>query len=59
MQLVAGGTPTDYSEAEATAIFAAPEIEMVLDLGAGDEAETVWTCDLTHEYITINADYRS
>jgi len=29
------------------------------DLGAGDAATTVWTCDLTHEYISINGDYRS
>ena len=39
--------------------FEAPEIVISADLGAGDAATTVWTCDLTHEYISINGDYRS
>jgi glutamate N-acetyltransferase / amino-acid N-acetyltransferase len=59
LQLVAEGTPTAYNEAEAAAIFAQREIEIHLDLGMGMGEATVWTCDLTHEYVTINADYRT
>ncbi|MGD9759727.1 MAG: bifunctional ornithine acetyltransferase/N-acetylglutamate synthase, partial [Comamonas sp.] len=35
------------------------EIVVRVLLGRGDAAQTVWTCDLSHEYVTINADYRS
>jgi glutamate N-acetyltransferase/amino-acid N-acetyltransferase len=35
------------------------EIEIDVDVGVGDGRSTVWTCDLTHGYIDINADYRS
>jgi glutamate N-acetyltransferase/amino-acid N-acetyltransferase len=35
------------------------EIEIRVDLGLGAGQATVWTCDLTHDYISINADYRS
>jgi glutamate N-acetyltransferase/amino-acid N-acetyltransferase len=59
LQLVAEGTPTPYNEAQAAALFAQPEIEIHLDLGVGMGEATVWTCDLTHEYVTINADYRT
>ena len=59
LQLVTNGTPTDYTEADAAAIFAEPEIELHLDLGQGDAAARVWTCDLSHGYVSINADYRS
>ena len=57
--LVKNGTPTSYAEADAAAIFAQSEIVIELDLGAGDGCATVWTCDLTHEYVSINADYRT
>ena len=59
LQLVTRGTPTAYREAEAAAIFARDDIVLHLDLGAGSGTATVWTCDLTHGYVTINADYRS
>jgi glutamate N-acetyltransferase/amino-acid N-acetyltransferase len=59
VQLVAGGTPLPYSEAEATFVFSQPEFQVHLDLDLGDEKATVWTCDLTHDYVTINADYRT
>lgn len=36
-----------------------PELEIGVDLGLGTGAATIWTCDLTHGYIAINADYRS
>ena len=35
------------------------EITVRVDLGRGDCSETVWTCDLSHDYVSINADYRS
>lgn len=59
LQLVACGTPTDYLEADAGAIFSQDSFMVELDLGAGDGEATVWTTDLTHDYISINADYRS
>lgn len=59
LQLVENGTPTDYLEADAAAIFAQGEITIDLDLKTGAAQTTMWTCDLTHEYVTINADYRT
>ncbi|AXC48545.1 bifunctional glutamate N-acetyltransferase/amino-acid acetyltransferase ArgJ [Paracoccus suum] len=49
----------DYDEAAASAYMRQPELVLTVDLGLGDGARTVWTCDLTHRYIDINADYRS
>jgi len=48
-----------YSEARATEHLKEAEIELWVDVGVGDGAATVWTCDLTHGYIEINAGYRS
>lgn len=48
-----------YDEAPVTAHLKGTEIEIGVDLGLGDGRATVWTCDLTHGYISINADYRS
>ena len=59
LQLVANGTPTNYQEADAAAIFAEPEFKIRLDIGVGDASTIVWTTDLTHKYVSINADYRS
>jgi glutamate N-acetyltransferase/amino-acid N-acetyltransferase len=59
LQLVAGGTPLAYAEADAAARFAQPEIDIRVDLGLGDGEATVWTCDLSHDYVSINGDYRS
>jgi glutamate N-acetyltransferase/amino-acid N-acetyltransferase len=59
LQLVAGGTPCLFSESDAAEIFSKAEIQVHLDLGHGDGEATMWTCDLTHEYVTINADYRT
>lgn len=59
LQLVNQGTPTDYQEADAAAIFAQPAFIINLQLNEGDAAETVWTCDLSHDYVSINADYRT
>lgn len=57
--LFEAGMPTDYSEEQASTIFRQPSVSIVLDCGAGERAATVWTCDLSHEYVSINADYRS
>jgi glutamate N-acetyltransferase/amino-acid N-acetyltransferase len=49
----------DYDEAPVAAHLKGREIQVEVDLGLGDGHATVWTCDLTHGYIAINADYRS
>jgi glutamate N-acetyltransferase / amino-acid N-acetyltransferase len=59
LQLVANGTPTEYLEEEAAVIFAQPAFIVWLDLGTGGETAVVWTTDLSHDYVTINADYRT
>jgi glutamate N-acetyltransferase / amino-acid N-acetyltransferase len=59
LQLVAGGTPLSYSEEQATAIFAQPEIDVRIELDLGDGQSTVWTSDLSYDYVRINGDYRT
>jgi glutamate N-acetyltransferase/amino-acid N-acetyltransferase len=54
-----GGRHPAYVEADAARVMAQPEITVRVRLGRGNCAETVWTCDLSHDYVTINADYRS
>jgi len=54
-----GWVADSYREEDGAAVMRAPEIALRVDLGIGTGAATVWTCDLTHGYITINADYRS
>ncbi len=49
----------DYDEAEASAYMKKPEIKITVKLGIGGGRATVWTCDLTKEYVAINGDYRS
>ncbi|TPG43033.1 bifunctional glutamate N-acetyltransferase/amino-acid acetyltransferase ArgJ [Sphingomonas koreensis] len=59
-QVAAGGLAVDgYDEAPVAAHLKGSEIEIGADLGLGEGSATVWTCDLTHGYISINADYRS
>lgn len=53
------GVGTDFSEEEATAILSNKEVTVVADFHMGTEEATAWGCDLTHEYVSINADYRS
>jgi len=54
------GLPVEgYDEAPVAAHLAGQEIDIAVDLGLGEGCGTVWTCDLTHGYISINADYRS
>lgn len=59
LQLVANGTPLAYSEAQATEIFRLPEIDVRMELQLGQGSATVWTCDLSYEYVKINGDYRT
>ncbi len=59
LQLVRAGQPLDYSEAEAGAIFGGSEITVIVQMGLGPNAATVWTCDLSHEYVNINGHYRT
>ncbi len=54
------GVPVeDYDEAPVAAHLKGEDIDIAVDLGIGDGRASVWTCDLTHGYIAINADYRS
>jgi glutamate N-acetyltransferase/amino-acid N-acetyltransferase len=54
-----GAGDPDYDEALVAAYMKQSEIAIDIDVGVGNSAATVWTCDLTHRYIDINADYRS
>jgi glutamate N-acetyltransferase/amino-acid N-acetyltransferase len=55
----AGWVSPDYSEAAGADYMKRQDLVIGVDLGIGDGEATVWTCDLTHRYIEINADYRS
>ncbi|MBN1427512.1 MAG: bifunctional glutamate N-acetyltransferase/amino-acid acetyltransferase ArgJ [Anaerolineae bacterium] len=57
--LVEGGRPRDYDEAAAITLMKQPEWVFRLDLGMGQEAAKVWTCDFSYEYVTINGHYRT
>lgn len=59
LKIFSGGMPTDYEEADAAAIMAQPSMTFTLDCGIGAGCATIWTCDISHEYISINGDYRS
>lgn len=54
-----GGRAAGYREEDGVRVMAQPEITVRIDLGRGMASENVWTTDLSHEYVTINADYRS
>ena len=54
-----GGRATDYSEAQGQAVMAGSEIRVRVDLGSGTASARLWTCDLSHDYVTINAEYRT
>lgn len=60
VKLISSGEkePT-YTEEAGEAVMAAEEISIRISLGAGEASETVWTSDLSHEYVTINAEYRT
>lgn len=54
-----GGRAPSYTEAAGQQAMAAEDIAIGIDLGRGTVSETVWTCDLTYEYVRINAEYRT
>jgi glutamate N-acetyltransferase / amino-acid N-acetyltransferase len=54
-----GGRNPAYREDDGQRVMKASEIVVRIGLGRGNAAETVWTCDFSHDYVTINADYRS
>ncbi|MDY7546506.1 bifunctional glutamate N-acetyltransferase/amino-acid acetyltransferase ArgJ [Glaciimonas sp. CA11.2] len=54
-----GGRNPDYLEEDGQRVMKQSEITVRVNLGRGDATATIWTCDLSHEYVTINADYRS
>ena len=59
MQICRGGMLTDYDEEEAEKILSAPEVRVIVDMKRGEESAAAWGCDLTYDYVKINADYRS
>ena len=59
LQIIENGVALDYSEEEATRILSEPEVTAVADVKMGDQTATAWGCDLTFDYVKINADYRS
>ncbi|GIV85514.1 MAG: arginine biosynthesis bifunctional protein ArgJ [Candidatus Roseilinea sp.] len=59
VHVFAKGAPTSYAEAEAAAAMKSREIVVRLDLGLGNASATIWTCDLSHDYVTINGKYRT
>lgn len=59
LQLVKDGMATDYSEEYATNILSEKAVKAIADVKMGDEKAIAWGCDLTYDYVKINADYRS
>jgi len=54
-----GGLFAGYTEVQGAAVMVKSDITVRIDLGRGDARDTVWTCDFSHDYVSINADYRS
>ena len=59
MQIIKDGVAVDYSEEEATKILSEPAVTAIADIKMGAAQATAWGCDLTYDYVKINADYRS
>ncbi len=59
LQVFDKGTPIMFDEEEATKILGADEVTIFVDMHEGSESATAWGCDLTYDYVKINADYRS
>jgi glutamate N-acetyltransferase/amino-acid N-acetyltransferase len=59
LKIVENGTATDYSEELATKILSCNSVRAIADVKQGSEEATAWGCDLTFDYVKINADYRS
>ncbi|MEN9813230.1 MAG: hypothetical protein RL479_1916, partial [Verrucomicrobiota bacterium] len=54
-----GGRHPDYQESDGHRVMAKSDITVRVQLNRGSITETVWTCDFSHDYVSINADYRS
>ena len=59
IHIYGSGVACDYSEEEATKILSDPEVTVLADMHMGDGEATAWGCDLSYDYVKINADYRS
>ena len=59
IKIIENGVSTGYSEEEATKILSEEEVTAIADVKMGEATATAWGCDLTYDYIKINADYRS
>ena len=59
IQIIENGVAVDYSEEEATQILSEDAVTAIADIKMGDCSATAWGCDLTYDYVKINADYRS
>ena len=59
LQIIENGVAVDYSEEEASKILSEPHVTAIADIKMGDATATAWGCDLTYDYVKINADYRS
>ena len=59
MQIIKDCVALDYSEEQATKILSEPEVTAIADVKMGNASATAWGCDLTFDYVKINADYRS
>ena len=59
MLIYKDGAGTDYSEEEASKLLGEKEVRFLVDMKMGDASATAWGCDLTYDYVKINADYRS
>lgn len=59
LQIIRDGIATDYSEEDASRVLSEPEVTAIADVKMGDAQATAWGCDLTYDYVKINADYRS
>ena len=59
IHIFGNGVACDYSEEEATKILSDPEVTALVDMHMGEAEATAWGCDLSYDYVKINADYRS
>lgn len=59
IQIYRDGVAAGYSEEEATKILSDEEVTVLVDMKMGDAEAAAWGCDLTYDYVKINADYRS
>ena len=59
LKIIENGVALDYSEEEATKVLSEKAVTAVADIKMGDASASAWGCDLTYDYVKINADYRS